>query len=110
MTPVVATAEITQIAVIGFRAYQTSGTFSSQGRGALPADEILPGGAGEIKVADMGKGERTLGSLTHASAPTSAVRVSGCFDAQAGFRSAAKPTQRAIDTRAKLPRIMNIVG
>ena len=73
-------------------------------------DEIPLCSPGEMKVANVSNGKRTLVSLIHASAPMSAVGVCGAFDAHAGLRSEANPTQRAIDTRAKLPRIMNIVG
>ena len=73
-------------------------------------DEIPLCSPGEMKVANVSKGKRTLVSLIYASAPMSAVGVCGTFDAHAGLSSEANPTQRAIDTRAKLPRIMNIVG
>ncbi len=48
--------------------------------------------------------------FAHAFAPARPAGGSARFDAQAGFRTEAKPNQRAIDTRAKLPRIINIVG
>ena len=72
-------------------------------------EKVALAGAGQVKVADMREGERAwLGA--HARAPARFKASAEAWDAQAGFRKDAKPTQRAIETSAKLPRIRNMVG